>query len=108
MTWIGIYDDNKDNIFEKLDGSALTFSTWRPGEGPRAHGNEGRDEQCAINYLYPLYDGWQDWSCTDIPFGRYNQYPCYVCSKGSGSVGKYNYNIRVRTVDPRLFFIFLP
>ena len=69
-TWLGISDDDEDNIFTKFDGSALTYENWRPGEPNHT------SQQCAV----ANYNGnpkWIDIMCS----GCVGCIKCYVCEK---------------------------
>jgi len=77
-TTIGLYDENNDNVYVKLDGTPLTFTNWRPGY-PKSEPN--RESRCVYSNA-PTYQfgvpqpGYMNYWVNDLCG---NGATCYVC-----------------------------
>jgi hypothetical protein len=62
--WIGFNDRNLEGTWEWVDGSAVSYQNWEPGEP----NNQGNEDCGQINRFYPVMT-WNDEPCeTSLPY----------------------------------------
>ena len=71
--WIGLNDIDNEGTYMWVDGTALSYTQWSPGEP--SNGDGIINEDCTSVYSNGY---WNDAPCT-------NAYLCYICD----TIGKY-------------------